>query len=48
MIDFGIVKIVFVGESEVFFDFNYFLVGKILVFEVEVIEVKKVEEDLEV
>lgn len=47
MTDSGIAKIVSVGESEVSLDFNHPLAGKTLVFEVEVIEVKKSEEDSE-
>lgn len=41
MTDSGIAKIVSVGESEVSLDFNHPLAGKTLVFEVEVIEVKR-------
>ncbi|AMQ18743.1 FKBP-type peptidyl-prolyl cis-trans isomerase [Thermococcus peptonophilus] len=48
MTDSGIAKILSVGENEVSLDFNHPLAGKTLVFEVEVLEVKKAEEDSEV
>ena len=47
MTDSGIAKILKIEENLVSLDFNHPLAGKTLVFEVEVIEVKKSEADVE-
>ncbi|GAB6136550.1 FKBP-type peptidyl-prolyl cis-trans isomerase [Thermococcus prieurii] len=47
MTDSGIAKILKIEENLVSLDFNHPLTGKTLVFEVEVIEVKKSEADVE-
>ncbi|MEO2152049.1 MAG: hypothetical protein ABGW50_05275, partial [Thermococcus sp.] len=47
MTDSGIAKILKVEENMVSLDFNHPLAGKTLIFEVEVIEVKKSEADVD-